>query len=112
MNEMQRTQLLKTYPLIQELIGEKEVLWLNPENGPAQQGITQSGISDAEVQEASDRLKRFAPYIAKVFPETAPAQGIIESPLTEISAMAKSLEEAYECNIPGKLYLKQDNALP
>ncbi|GKV55226.1 putative D-serine dehydratase [Sporosarcina sp. NCCP-2222] len=112
MNEVQRAQLVKNYPLIQELIGEKEVLWLNSESGPAQEGIKQSGISDAAVQEASGRLMRFAPYIAKVFPETAPAQGIIESPLTKIPAMAKSLGEAYEANIPGKLYLKEDNALP
>ncbi|QTD39955.1 D-serine ammonia-lyase [Sporosarcina sp. Te-1] len=112
MKEVQRANLMVDFPLIRDLIDQKEVLWLNPENGPAQVGIVQSGISESEVQEASARLKRFAPYIAKVFPETAPSQGIIESPLTEIPAMGQALGEFYGRPMPGKLYLKEDNALP
>ncbi|MBB4824583.1 D-serine dehydratase [Sporosarcina luteola] len=112
MTEIQRAHLTATFPLIQDLIDQKEILWLNSKNGPAQIGIAESGISESEVQEASARLRRFAPYIAKVFPETVPSQGIIESPLTEIPAMGQALGEAFDRHIPGKLYLKEDNALP
>ncbi len=60
-----------------------------------------------EVADAAARLERFAPYIARVFPETRPAGGIIESPLTPIPAMQAALG-----GLPGRLLLKQDSRLP
>lgn len=57
-------------------------------------------------------MERFAPFLQKVFPETAPTKGIIESPLEEIFQMQKTLEEKYKVKIPGTLYLKMDSHLP
>ena len=99
-------------PLLKDIIEKQEVLWRNPLNGDSATGIAQSGITAADVKDASDRLKRFAPYIAKVFPETAEANGIIESPITAIPKMKEALAATYETEIPGELLLKQDNALP
>lgn len=48
------------------------------------------GIKD--VEEADLRLRRFAPYIAKVFPEAEPTQGVIESPLQPVPRMQSELE--------------------
>ena len=58
------------------------------------------------------RLKRFAPYIAKVFPETKGTNGIIESPLVKISSMKEALETNYKQPILGELLLKCDSHLP
>lgn len=65
----------------------------------------------ADIDDAEARLARFAPFIKKVFPETEPQNGLIESPLTEIPHMQKQLEEEYSTSIPGRLFLKQDSHL-
>ncbi|HQC70589.1 MAG TPA: D-serine ammonia-lyase, partial [Sedimentibacter sp.] len=54
---------------------------------------------------------KFAPLIEKVFPETLPSHGIIESPITEINNMKNKLQELYKMNISGKLLLKMDSHL-
>ena len=48
----------------------------------------------ADIDEAEARLARFAPYIARVFPETAAAGGVIESPLTAVPRMKGALAAA------------------
>ncbi len=58
------------------------------------------------------RLSRFAPYLAKAFPETAATGGIIESELVAIPAMQKRLEKEYQQPISGQLLLKKDSHLP
>ncbi|WP_252504800.1 D-serine ammonia-lyase [Sporosarcina sp. Marseille-Q4943] len=112
MNETDKENLIERLPLLQKIIEKQEVLWQNPLNGTSAAGIAQSGISEADVKDASERLKRFAPYIKKVFPETEGANGIIESPITAIPKMKEALSAPYETEIPGELLLKQDNALP
>ncbi|MCM3744727.1 D-serine ammonia-lyase [Sporosarcina luteola] len=112
MNETEKSEWIEKLPLLQKIIEKQEVLWINPLNGNSAIGIAQSGITAADVKDASERLKRFAPYIAKVFPETAETNGIIESPITAIPNMKEALASTYETVIPGKLLLKQDNALP
>jgi D-serine dehydratase len=111
-NEAEKAKWIEKLPLLQKIIEKQEVLWRNPLNGDSAVGIAQTGISKADVKDASDRLKRFAPYIAKVFPETKETNGIIESPITAISKMKEALAVTYEMRIPGELLLKQDNALP
>lgn len=62
--------------------------------------------------EASKRLKRFASYIKVAFLETENVDGIIESPIVEISNMKKLIEGKRGLKIPGKLFLKCDHNLP
>jgi D-serine dehydratase len=57
-------------------------------------------------------LARFAPYIAKVFPETQDASGIIESALVNIPNMKLLMEKDWRQEISGQLLLKCDNNLP
>jgi len=103
---------IEKLPLIEEIVERKEVLWLNPLKEPAATGLPKTNLTAADVKDASDRLKRFAPYIKHVFPETASSNGILESPLTEIPNMKKALEAEYGMTIPGELLLKEDNAMP
>ena len=62
--------------------------------------------------EAEARLQRFAPYIASAFPETKQENGIIESPLVEITKMQAYLESTYGVTLQGRILLKCDSHLP
>ena len=99
-------------PLIKNIMDREEVLWLNPLVESTASGLPKTGVTEADVQDASARLKRFAPYIKRVFPETNVSNGIIESPLTSIPTMKEALAQEYGTPIPGELLLKEDNALP
>ena len=93
--------------VLEDLRAMKETFWLNPRLRPAAEGLAAAPVTAADVADAAARLERFAPYIARVFPETRPAGGIIESPLTPIPAMQAALG-----SFPGQLLLKQDSRLP
>lgn len=89
----------------------KETLWLNP-NKTGQNTQADVEISSLKIRDAGERLKRFAPYIQKVFPETSKSEGIIESELREIPEMKKNLNIKWNAGISGKLLLKMDSHLP
>lgn len=65
------------------------------------------GLTKADVDDAHARLKRFAPYLAKAFPETAATGGIIESDTVAIPAMQARLEKESGKAIPCTLLLKR-----
>lgn len=105
-------------PLIRDLVALRETRWFNPAIAPAATALADVGLGADDVAEASARLQRFAPCIAKVFPETAAAGGIIESGIVPLPKLqCRILEEAGktgEADLPpaGALWLKADNALP
>lgn len=100
------------FPLIENMMDKEEVFWRNPHLSDSSEGIRASGLTKADVKEASDRLKRFAPFFAEVFPETKTMEGLIESPLTEIPTMRQLLIDEAGIDLTGTLLIKQDNALP
>ena len=105
--------LAKKYPLIKKMQNREEVFWLNPHCD----NILSSQITESNIKDASTRLERFAPYIQKAFPETAGQNGIIESPLMEITSMKKHLAEnhlfdAEKKELQSRLMMKCDNLLP
>lgn len=106
--EMWKNQL----PLLENITRKEEVFWRNDRKLSGPDCLPTGSVSATDVQQASSRLQRFAPYIERVFPETKPSKGIIESPLTPIPNMKQALEEKYGIEIPGELLLKEDNALP
>lgn len=99
-------------PLLNQLLALEEVFWINPHAEKFQTGITKCPLTQEAVQAAEERLQRFAPYIAKVFPATKEMAGIIESPLVKIPAMKHYLEQYYQQPIRGELLLKCDSHLP
>lgn len=105
-------QLKTKHPLIENMINEEEIFWLNPLLKTTAIGMKQTDLTAAHIEDAANRLKRFAPYIEKNFPETKRSKGIIESPLTSIPKMQNVLEKAYGLTISGEILLKQDNTLP
>ncbi|WP_172372223.1 D-serine ammonia-lyase [Sporosarcina jiandibaonis] len=99
------------YPLMSKIISTEEVFWTNPKYGKFADAIENISLSEDDVKDAEDRLNRFAPYIAKVFPETEKTDGIIESPIVPIPTMQKDMEKAYNQEIAGQLLLKCDSHL-
>ncbi|MED1104498.1 D-serine ammonia-lyase [Bacillus paramycoides] len=104
--------LEERYPLLNNLIATEEVFWVNPNTEKYETAIKGSPLNEENVKDAEERLKRFAPYIAKVFPETQETSGMIESPLVKIASMKQSLEKNYGQPILGGLLLKCDSHLP
>jgi D-serine dehydratase len=99
------------YPLLSKIIATEEVFWTNPKYENFEDAIKKVSLSEEDVKDAEDRLNRFAPYIAKVFPETQKNKGIIESPVVKIPRMQKKMEEMFDQAIQGELLLKCDSHL-
>lgn len=102
----------KKDPVINSIISLQETTWINPNKEPAEEAIQNCPLSMKDIIDANERLKRFAPYLETVFRETAESKGIIESPLQKIPNMKKILEKDNNATIHGRLWIKQDNALP
>lgn len=100
------------FPVLQDLIAYRETCWFNANTQNSATALAATGFSAADMLNAAKRLERFRPYIAKAFPETAQANGLIESPLVAIPAMQDILAARSGVDLPGQLLLKCDNLLP
>lgn len=101
-----------SHPLIRDLVALRETSWFNPAIAPAATALADVGLGAEEVAQASARLQRFAPYIAKVFPQTAAAGGLIESGIRPLPWLQRLLLEEAGLRMSGQLWLKTDNELP
>lgn len=104
-------QLLET-SVIQDIKNLSEACWKNTRRRPFNKAIKDSPFTMDDILDAQARMKRFAPYFEKVFPETQSTSGILESPIQAIPSMARLLEQTYNTDIPGSLYIKLDSHLP
>lgn len=111
---MDAKKYIENDPMVKAVSEQKEVSWINPMWLPfkTSNALCELVVSDADIEDAEKRLRRFAPFIERRFPETASTKGLIESPIKEIPNMQKALNEAYNCDIQGKLLLKMDSHLP
>lgn len=98
--------------VIKDLMNFENVFWINEDKPSFEEANKTAMFSHADVIDAEDRLSRFAPFIEKAFPETESTNGIIESPISDISDFKKELEEHYDVTIDGSLLLKRDDTLP
>ena len=106
---------LQTYidkiPEVAKAARLEETFWINEKKIPhGEKAITQ--VSPLQIEDASQRLNRFAPYLKAVFPELEATGGIIESELREIPGMKALLNSEWEADIKGRLFLKMDSHLP
>lgn len=108
MNQEVLNKTKKEIPEYQDLVDGKEMFWINPKRKKFKEVKDSLPVQVEEIEEARQRLERFAPFIEKVFPETQERKGIIESPLVEVKKMKQAfLEEDF----PGDLWLKLDSHL-
>ena len=98
--------------MVEQLKAKIETAWNNPKRLPFEKAMEVCELSMADVADAAARLDRFAAFFRVAFPETAPANGIVESPLNAIPAMQRVLAQDHGVEIPGKLLLKMDSHLP
>lgn len=104
--------LKEDFPILKDIIDKKEVFWINNKRKKIDEIKDNLNLDLDDIKEAEKRLKRFAPFIAKKFPETKVRNGIIESNLENINNFKKILEDKFSINIKGDLYLKCDHQLP
>lgn len=97
-------------PFVQALQREEEILWINEKKQGFNEELLEVKASD--IEDAEERLNRFAPFIQMSFPETEEAFGIIESKLQKIPKMKAYLNEKYDGKIEGELLVKLDSHLP
>lgn len=106
-------QWMKEKPIISELMAYNPVLWINEDLRDKEEATYNNLELDwKDVLEAEKRWIRFAPLILKLFPETAPQKGIIESALVELTNMKEAIKNTYHADLDGKIFLKCDNDLP
>ncbi|SHO58603.1 D-serine ammonia-lyase [Vibrio quintilis] len=104
--------LVEQYPLLEPLIALKPVCWFNPDVTSLKTGLPYVGLTAEDIRDASERLKRFAPYLMKAFPDTAAAGGMIESDVVDIPDMQQQLAQLHGMPLTGRLMLKKDSHLP
>lgn len=110
-NDQGKISVLKQLPVLEKMRQAEEVLWINPEKTDFEESMRECELGQKNVEDAEQRLLRFAPLIQKYFPETQKHQGLIESPLVEIEAMKQRINEKYKSNLEGNLMLKEDSHL-
>ena len=82
------------------------MFWVNPNMEKYETAIKDSPLNEENVKDAEERLKRFASYIAKVFPETKETKGIIESPLLKIPSMKQAFRETLRATYFRRIIIK------
>lgn len=105
-----KDEWVKEFPLLDPLMKTEEVFWINPNHAIKDEKLLPFG--QKEIDDADERLRRFASFILKAFPITETMNGFIESPLIAIPQIQQFFEEWYGAKIPGKMLLKEDNLLP
>ena len=98
-------------PLVAKLSRCEESIWINGSKENFVSASASAELSGKDIADASARLSRFASYFKAVFPETEATGGLLESPFCEIGKMKAALEEKYDCEIGGKLFIKLDSHL-
>ena len=102
---------LKEFPVLKNIIPGNEIFWINPFYSAFENAQNKLPLTNNDILNAEERLKRFAPFIASVFPETSAMDGIIESPLQKVPELQKSMERISGKKIDGRLLLKCDSHL-
>ncbi|WP_218672377.1 D-serine ammonia-lyase [Corynebacterium pacaense] len=89
-------------------------VWLRPglPGASVTLGATESVIDPDLMDDAEQRLQRFAPWFARTFPATAEQDGIIESPLIRAPRTRDYLNARMGVELEGDLWLKRDDLLP
>lgn len=99
-----------TDAVLRDVAAGRETCWINPGWASFEQIQEGLDLTAADVDDAAARLDRFAPLLARLFPETAKDNGLIESPLWEAAALQRALA-VQEDTPAGRLFIKMDSDL-
>ena len=98
-------------PLLPRVSAAEEIFWFNPLFASLAGRRISDELGPADIEDAKARRRRFAPYLALVFPETRSEGGLIESRLAPVPKMGQALAGP-DPGLAGRLYLKCDSHLP
>jgi len=104
-------ELINSNPIVHAATNNEETAWLNVNIKPFKSYCDDLSLNTSDIEDASARIKRFASYIRLAFPETEKDDGVIESPLREITKMKECLNQSNPDQLKGKLLLKLDSHL-
>ncbi|MBQ0140784.1 MAG: D-serine ammonia-lyase [Kurthia sp.] len=93
--------------IIEQLQHAKSIFWRNPHKVNWQEAQKKLHITPELIDEAEQRLLRFAPYFQQIEPMTKETNGLIESPIYHAKNLEKTKVAAKEA-----LWLKRDDLLP
>lgn len=105
-------QWTKENPVIKDIVDLKPVFWVNDVKGTFEEEKDGKQFSAEDIKDASDRWDRFAPWFEINFEDTRKTNGIIEGPYTEVPNFKEDLEDRYDVEIIGNMYIKRDDLLP
>lgn len=108
---LDKNELINSNKYLKMVSELKEILWINEKQKSYSRAESIINIGTEPIDDAEQRLNKFAPLIEKLFPETRFSNGIIESPIKEIKNMKKKLEICNNVQISGDLLLKMDSHL-
>jgi len=98
-----------TFPVLHDLVEDlrhaRPALWAGRSGAEHSSQV----IDAAQVQQAVERFERFAPLLARLFPELEGTGGRIESTLPPVPQMQQALQLPEQM---GRLWLKADHSLP
>lgn len=103
---------MKEVSIIETLQKKEDLFWENTNVVDFQQSKSDVPYSLKDIEDADLRLRRFAPFIKEVFPETKDNNGLIESELVPVPTIASEVIKKYQLPAPVNLYLKKDSHLP
>lgn len=98
--------------VIENLKAQKEFLWINDQADTFENAAKDLPLSKEDMVDAYNRFMHFAPFIQTAFPETAEANGKIESKLESIEKYKQFLNNKSQTSILGNMYIKLDSHLP
>lgn len=98
--------------LLQNVRSGRPVSWFNDGIAAAADGLGDVELGMVDVTDAEDRLAKFAPLLARLFPELLASGGIVESELRLVPQFQGHLSERYGYPQYGSLMVKLDSHLP
>lgn len=91
------------------------VFWLNPNKMKTQEALSSLASKAlptlSDIQSADERLRRFAPLLAQLFPETQASNGIIESKMKRVEQLQLGIIPFIGGRIIGDWWTKLDSHL-
>lgn len=107
LSSLERREILLT-----DIRNAIEVEWFNPMKMNNDDAVLRSALTLSDVDSAYARMRRFAPLMKVLFPETEERNGMIDSDLVEVPKLREALNtERIGAGIQGRLMMKLDSHL-
>lgn len=107
LSSLERREILLT-----DIRNAIEVEWSNPMKMNNDDAVLRSALTMSDIDSAYARLRRFAPLMRLLFPETEDRNGMIDSDLVEVSKLKRALNNSrIGADIKGRLMMKMDSHL-